>query len=253
MNDFEKLALKSLSFDPLQAAENVTGKSYKDCEATSLLGWALQQRQTAIRDEMMDALNDTSFARSFDWTLQRLESDGFQVLLNDVFTVKDFEEGLQERFMILFCARRGLLVTLESYGYGSKSKPEGSVNRVNVYFNWRPKAPGADVVMCSGHYVDDPGCHFSDPADPTREGASPRPAKAFVGEFDARTGLFLTLRHMENTGEFITPWLERPLLWFVNYEESNSGRYDYKQITAAKLARLPTEVQLAIQGKPEGS
>ena len=44
----------------------------------------------------------------------------------------------------------------------------------------------------------------------------------WIGDNDVREGLAFRLEQMRSGGQFVTPWIERPFLWLLNYTEADS-------------------------------
>ena len=53
-----------LSFDALQEAENLTGKSYKDDKATEALGFIAHIQNGKRKEQMLKSLGDTTFSNT---------------------------------------------------------------------------------------------------------------------------------------------------------------------------------------------
>ena len=246
--------LETLRYDALSEAERCTGKSYKEDKDTEALGVMMHLRHVQHVNDMLVAAGDTSFSRDAGWTLNSLKQAGFVVLLKESFAGEGYhgEPAPDERFYILFCERRGILVTMETYGRGSETRPEGGVNTLKFYLNWRPNTPDSQITGYSGHCIKDPGAKFVVPENKAWEQPA-HPALAFVVGYDGREGMFSRLQQLEETGEFITPWLEAPFLWLLTYMDTKPKGYDHKAITAARIAKLPESVQAAIKGQPQNS
>jgi hypothetical protein len=242
--------LEALSFDPLDVAEQLTGQSYKTDESTSSLGMGLFFLHNQHKREMLERAGDTHYPMKATTMLALLLKDGFELLLTHPFTGKswDGEPCPDERAYVLFCRRRGILVWMETFSRGSADNPEGSVNSVKFYFNWRPNREGVYLSRYSGHSVKDPAPLFKgEPSEYNPEGRS----YAVSGDIDGREGMFAQLDWMEASGQFITPWLDQPFLWLLTYMDTEKKDYDHEAITAERIGRLPIDVQEAIRGKPK--
>ena len=263
-----KSILDTLSIDPLAEAEKMTGKSYKEDRDTESLGLLLHVGHTKRKNEILQEAGDTHWGVTPSQVIAMLLKDGFNLLLTLPFEGVNVWQGVKhpsydERFHILFCPRRGILARMETYARGttnnSAGSTEGSVNGLNFYYNWRPKSSDSEDPDHSGggssHGVIDPAPLFKEEAtEYNPEGHS----YAQIGSFDGREGAFTQLAHMEQNGQFITPWLEQPFLWLLTYMDTKdketgnslpsygSGTYDHKAINAERLALLPAEVRKAV-------
>lgn len=204
-----------LNFDPLMAAEEVTGKSYKEDKDTMHLGFAMHiDKAAAVRTEM--SLRDDTFQSSLFSDASRIyRSLGFESIYAVTFKSK-WEHGIDE-FVVFW--RDGILATLESF--------EDRVNRASIYYNW---AANPDVeawqYVSSGHFL----------------------GNTIIGHHDVRVGLRHTLGRMEDAGTFLNPWIERPFLWLVNYSVEDSS--DYREVNDFVISQFPDHVREAIT--PEG-
>ena len=54
------------------------------------------------------------------------------------------------------------------------------------------------------------------------------------------------LGRLAKHGTFVSPWVERPFLWLLNYMDTKTEGYDYKAINEARIAKLPEHVRTCI-------
>lgn len=242
----------SLRYDPLAAAEEITGESYKTSALTENLGFAMHFDHVRAKRALLAAAGDTSFDTKPEWLIARLLKDGFD--LHKVYPFTSCspynKESYDDRAYLLFCRRRGILVWMETYARGSKRE---SLSSVKAYWNWRPARGDVHLEGYSGHGVVDPSPLFKpEPDEWNPQGES----YATVGDYDGREGLFTRLAYMEENGQFITPWLERPWLWLLTYMDTKDEKgasfpsgvkgYDHNVINAKRLADLPEDVRRAV-------
>lgn len=237
--------LDALEIDPFALAEKMTGQSYKTDKATESLGFGLSLAHVQSTRELLSSIGDMHYGLSAPQGLALFLKDGF-----DIVSVRKFEgntgdksEVYDERLYILFCKRRGILVRFETYGRGSAHNPDGSCNSIKVYFNYRPGHK--DFVMCgySGHGIVDPAPLYKTEASQYNPDGN---TYAIIGDFDGREGIFTRLQMLEQNGEFITPWLEKPWVWFLSYADTKEKDYDVDGINNAALSVLPDYVKKAI-------
>lgn len=201
-----------LSFDPLAAAENLTGKSYKEDDATSALGLLMHMEHGARKAEALKRGDDTHFGTTFADALRIYDELGFTEIHSREFAGRT----TTERYVVMW--RAGVLATVESYN-------ATSLNTTKIYYNWRPNE---DVdwwsYRASGH---------------ARDGV-------WVGDHDAREGLRNILSRLESAGEFLPVWVERPFLWLLSYADADADDYSYADVNASTIATFPADVVSAI-------
>ena len=209
---------EALKFDPLAAAETITGHSYKDDADTMTIGMALgmahnKAKAAALRDSL-DSYYNMPFADALD-----LFADlGFAEVLHDNFA------GTYgpEEYVILWHPD-GILATCESY-MGDRN------NSSKILYNYRHhdgRYPSG--LTSSGHMF----------------------GEVWVGDHDAREGVRHNLDALRAEGEFLPVWVERQFLWLLTYMDSKVEGYDYQAITAERVNRLPENVRRAITPETE--
>lgn len=70
--------------------------------------------------------------------------------------------------------------------------------------------------------------------------------RVFVGDYDIREAFAYRLNRMKETGTFAKQWPQSDFLWLLHWMDTKAEGYDYKAITAERLAMLPEHVQKAI-------
>lgn len=137
------LAKKLINTDSLAEAEKITGDSYKTSDETSFLGLALQVEKSKRVNAILSELNDTLFSNTETDYLKKVTEFGFEVALKLPFVNND---GITERFYILFHKRLGILLTFDTHTWGDdgswakagKEVPPSNVNGGKFYYNWSP-------------------------------------------------------------------------------------------------------------------
>jgi hypothetical protein len=117
--------------------------------------------------------------------------------------------------LMIFWRKDGVLLVTDTYGK--------RINNAKAYLNYR--GPWEACEKCS------------------YGGGHPSVEK------DARKGLRFTLDRMKELGEILPKWEHRPFLWLLSYMDTKRKDYDYKAINAARIEKLPKEVQEAITPK----
>jgi hypothetical protein len=213
---------KLLAFDPLAAAEKVTGVDhYSESDETMGLGVLLAQGHNRAKDRALLERGDTTFSSSLARYVAVIEGAGFERVLELPFAGQSLGETRDETLNI-FAHRDGLLLKFDTYG-GT------SVNGGKVWYNWRPSDPENPRrfdVTSSGHM--------------RRDGV-------WVGDHDCREALLYNLGRMRSLGDFVNPWAERPFLWLLHYMDTKGeDGYDYGAINAERIAMLPEWVRLML-------
>ncbi len=205
---------QALSYDPIADAEKRTGRSYKKDVSVAMQGWALMQAQRETKDALLFLNRDTNSTRqTIPEFLGILVEMGFREVLK--LPIAD----TPDHFYVFW--KPGLLVKLDTY-------MGRSVNGGDCYFNYR--GPRGAIRGSNGPVP----------------GAEPM---VWYGDMDIREGLRHKLDTMAEAGELLEEWISQPLLWLLHYMDTKTEGYDYKAITAERIAMLPEDVRMAISGK----
>ena len=214
-----------MRMDPLGEAEKVTGKSYKEDDGTSALGFLMHLEHTARVKAAALAEGDTYYSIDLAGALAVFLDLGFEEVLLDEFE----HEGRRETYRVLWHPD-GILGTLESYSVDG-------MNSAKIYYNVESTDSLDRTVTSSGGYA----VH--------EEGR-----KVWSGNHDARTGLRASIAGLRQHGRFLPKWVDRPHLWPITYAESRAlDGLDWKtkgkvhdDFRQARLERLPEYVRSAI-------
>jgi hypothetical protein len=219
MSDLDDL----LKYDPLHEAEKITGIHYKDGgdgldNPTIGIGLLLAQQNAKAKNAHLEELGDTTFSNKLARYQSIITAFGFEKVLADEWESRNGTETF-----FIYAHRKGLLLSFDTFN-GS------SVNGGKVLYNWRPSVPLDEIYGCtsSGGFAN----YDTDPV--------------WVGDHDCREALIHNLNKLNNRGEFVTPWVKRPFLWLLHYDESKVPGYDYRAISEARVGRLPDWVQAFI-------
>jgi len=117
-----------LDFDPLNRAEEITAKSYKDDETTSSLGFLFHVKHNQIKRQKLREANDSYFGQEAKFFIDLLVDLGFTQLLNERF--KDNDSDHSDTFYI-FYHPDNLLIKFDTYY-------DNTVNGGTCYLNWTP-------------------------------------------------------------------------------------------------------------------
>lgn len=209
-----------LNFDPVAVAEDFHGGERNDASGMLALGIAMIHGEA--KRAALEAMDDTKFSNTMVDAIRIVEREGFQLLLTIPFKGKGYrdEPDTAEEFRIYWNPELSALLTMESYR-------TDSLNTGKVHFAW--KANEGESVwppQCSG------GCRGDD--------------MVFVGDYDIREAFVYRLNRMKETGTFVKQWPQKDFLWLLHWMDTKAEGYDYKAITAERLAMLPEYVREAM-------
>lgn len=232
---------KLLHTDGIQEAENITGKSYKEDPRTDALGFALTIQKNRELHDALQATGDTHHGSTLDEYLAIIADMGFRVVLDIPFVGDTGRDNRAERFIVAWDDTRGILLEFDTWD-GRK------VNGGSFAFNWR----------CDPYYAERPrserldwwtggGSHGPGRVDPTVD----------TFTMDCREAIRWKFQRAAAVGQFVTPWVERPYLSLLHYQDWHDVRdLDFKARRAEtdrrqneRLALLPAEVLRAITPK----
>lgn len=208
-----------LKFDAMDAAEKLTGMSYKASEATSAIGMGLFIGANNLKGQVLNSLNDTHSRTTLAEYLRIATEEGFDIVLEVPFIGNHAEEKL----FVLFNQADGILLCFDTYG-GDK------VNGGHFYYNWIP-GDWREVYQftSSGGFREING-HL-----------------IWSGDHDCREALRAHLAGLRDHGKFVTPWKEQPFLWLLHYVDTKVEGYDYKAINQSRIDQFPDEVKNAVR------
>jgi hypothetical protein len=226
---------QALSFDPLDAAERLTGESLHDHNSSAVtLGFLLMHKSGAHKDRLLKAAKDTYFNIPMTEFLTLLEANGFQIVLTeDVRLNPRYDEG-GNKFRMAW--NGSVLLVFDSY------RGDTVINGGHAYYCY------------NGPYMNDHGsCSWV--LDENRETVKINDLPVIRGHHDIREGLFHKLSKLSKAGTLMSKWIGTDFLWLLHYMDTKdengdqfkgSDGYDYKAINRTRFAKLPQEVQDAI-------
>lgn len=239
-----KLDRSVLTFDSLDTAEKITGKSYTKDKTTMNLGFVLHLESAAARERILSEAGDTSMRSKLADYLRIAKSAGFEMVLeHDIVVPAEFKKSYEgekvNRHYIMWHPEYSILLNFDSYN-GNKS-----INGGSFYYAWRPKDPAA-----RGEWRDclSSGGMCQDPQD--------EDANVWVGSHDCREALRFNIMELAKHGTFLKQWPKYPHLWLMHYgdqrlpeeleknHKAQSGHWD--KVNRGYASRLPEHVQKAI-------
>jgi len=189
---------KLLNFDALAEAEKATGKSYKDDEETSSLGFDLHLAASTAKRRMLAEACDTYHGQPLEEYLEVVRSLGFIEAVRQPF-VNYQDETKTETYFIFWHPTDGILLSFDTYHCNH-------VNGGHFYYNWIPDKTHKDWFTCvsSGWGNDINGRYV------------------WSGDHDCREALKYHICQMRDHGKFLVPWESYHMVWLGHFTERNS-------------------------------
>lgn len=215
-----------LEFDPLLAAEELTGKRYDD-EDTAALGVGLHLMYQRAKEQELGLRGDSYHRIGYQDYLAIVEDLGFDLIFQEDFTPQGYAgetDTPREQYRVYW--RAGLLLTAESYR-------GDTLNSATLYFNAEfPDSRTPFTLHLSGHLHGEAYDHEK--------------RYVWIGQADAREAIRHTVAQLEDRAQILPNWIEQPFLWLMNYGEKRVGTEDYAFITNAKVAEFPAAIREAV-------
>lgn len=202
-----------LDTDPLLEAEKITGKSYKESEATTALGFLILQQLSADKEKILGSNSDTTLSMKTEEWEEVIEKIGFK----EILCVPFVSDGINEK-MVLAWLEPGILLRYDTFN--------GYRNASDFHYCWKADR---DVIEINAH------CEFMHSGSWTKDGI-------MVGHTDAREALRYELWRLFTYGTIVSPWPEKPFLWLLHYMDTKAEGYDYKSVNEKRLSMLPKEI-----------
>lgn len=215
-----------LKFDPLDAAEQITGASYKCDEGTSALGFLLALRHNEVKNAHLEAAGDTTLSNELDRYVSIITNMGFELVLDLPFDSPGWgdDDPVRHEHYYIYAHRDGLLLGFDTYG-------ETRVNGGEVYYCWKPSVENYWNCTSSGSmYYDNQG------------------DKYWGGDHDCREAIRHKINTLRSNGSFYAQWPKSNgiFLWLLHHQDTKEAGYDYNAINAERIAMLPEWVQTMI-------
>lgn len=239
-NDLTKL----LSFDPLGAAEEFTGLSYKEDDATQALGFLMLQANAEAKKAALSANHDTYWNIGFLEAVDVALDLGFELVYAQAIPDTGFRPGTLVHWQAFW--RDGVLLVMESY--------DDKLNKADIYFNYRNNS--GETTWLPWELGLSGGWNRR-----TRMGGRvsidediPGDPWTLVVHTDVSEGLRHKLETIESMdGQVLSEWYIRPFMYFVSHaeRENSTQDVDYKTLTREKVERFDTAVRDIILAAPE--
>lgn len=212
-----------LAFDPLDAAEKMTGESYKENDGVAALGMLMAMSHGEAKAAALIDRDDTTFSNALGRYLRIAADEGFRVVLVDPF---DTEHG-HESYYMLWHDDDGILLEFDTFR-------GDNVNSGKFLYNFRmPADPDARSAAWRALSSHGPIAGHDD---------------VRTGDHDCREALRFNLARLRASVEFVSPWLAIPFgaRYPLNYMEWKADDETRAKVAADRLSRLPEDVRKAM-------
>ena len=223
-----------MDVDPLEVAEKIMGKSYKEDNRVSGLGLLVQLDKSHNMRALMDLTDDTKFSEDMENHLRISKTLGFNIIYQEDKLIENkYRKGdsYLETFYVLW-HNDGILMVCDTYCTKAR-------NSATIYYNLESKGELCDLysVISSGHYAKD--------------------RNILIGNHDAREGLRHNINKLRAVGNFLPVWIDNPRPWISPYWDTSDWKHgdgvDYKgreaireSTVADRIAKFPQHVREAI-------
>lgn len=223
MDQLQKDINELVKFDPLSEAEDITGHSYKENDAVTLLGMALMMGNNERKTSALKFTNDAYFNQPVPEYIETIKRIGFEQIGRKNFSGESCGTIHHNEQFFFWLPSKGILLEFDTYSEG------GGINSGSFYYNLRldGRADGKYGWQSSG-------------------GLSRIDNGVWIGNHDAREAVRHHIGVMETVGTFLPKWIERSWLWLLNWSDTKATGYDHAAITEANIAMFPKEVRRAI-------
>lgn len=240
-NPFEKEIEKKLRFDPLDEAEKITGKSYKDDPSTSSLGMLLLWENGKAKDDILELFHDSTFSMGMLDYIKVVESLGFENVGEYPFEDEKYGKGETEVFLVYWHPEYSILLDFDSYG----GRFSGNRNSSQFYYNWlhNPDVKGYDFIS-SGSWI---------PVVPETDSGIDQ--LTLSGYHDGIEAINHKITRLSENGTFLKQWIENPglhLNHWMDWEMNriiNGDSYDFSysnEESEKRINQLPQKVKECI-------
>lgn len=217
---------KLLEFDPIAAIEDTVGKCHENwntAEETAAI--ILNMMYSEGKTTHLKGIGDTHCGITWSKFIDIAKNYGFECGYSQKFAGTGYSDHVEEEEIIFYHKEKGLILHAESFD-------AKSINSAKVYGEVK-----TTDKLTSSQLSALNGCSF---------GGNPNNTISF--DVDVREGFVYHLEALSEAFEFSQRWSTVPFLWFLNYMDTEKPNYDYKKITAEKIAASSPEVSKIIYG-----
>lgn len=274
----------ALSLDPLQEAEYMTGKSYKDDDATGAIGLVMHLHHNKVKRELLGKSKDLHHSCSFEYFEAVMDDMGFELVLEENFS--NYQNKCEEVCQIWWDNKRSILAWATSYTWKVGKDgvaEERTLNNATFY--------GCFTCFDGFNSFTSSGCMYGSENVRLRDNQSfeVNIAKRKLAEYDMEKAKDITDKQvsenlgitvqdvqdrmknvpeleewdwvgswhyegvrykLKNINTWKNKWAERPFLWLVNFKEEKeldkNDSEQYKVITESRIQKLPKHIQECI-------
>ncbi len=234
----DKNLLKTLKIDPLDIAEKTTGQSYKEDKETSCLGLALHIQKGKVLKKELESRNDSYHRMDLLEFVCIMTNVGFQQIYKEEIPKEQRQYTTETDYLYIFLRKeKGQLLIFDTY-------TGNMINGGNVYYNFKPCESRkfyshissgslfivdknlknqSNKMIVDSHKVFLNSSYDSNEYKKQREKENElhnliykQGGYVWSGDHDCREAILFNLAQLENYGEFIYPWLERPTMYHLS-------------------------------------
>lgn len=257
MSDGDEELGELLRFDPLSAAEEITGISYKDesrgegfKNAAMGLGFGLHLVHAQMKTGELLERDDTLFTNTYERYTRILGDEGFERVLQDPFKGYHYREGSRDELFEVWFHDDGILLAFDTY-----TMPNLQINGSKFMYTIQFTTKDSWGIRSSGYFAD------------AENGI-------WCGYHDGREALRFRIRQLREAGRFLNPWPtgHKQFMWLLHWMDTHTtdgkdqkqsyarwdrehGKvfdpetmYDYEAISQERISRLPQKVRDCIRG-----
>lgn len=217
-----------LAFDPLYTAELVTGE--QNSNASIGLGFMLHRQHTNRKQEVLRAMNDTTFSNTVDYYTSVLDRLGFEKVLHlPISYINQYYNTPVNDEYFVYAHRNGIILAFDTH-------QSTNVNSATMYYN----IEFTDGLVREWYNVVSSGSFDTEMHNAGRH--------VWCGTHDAREALVHKFNKLTTIGNPLSKWHKRQWFWLVHYGDKydsngNDIKIDYEGVTAERLKKMPSWVQ----------
>lgn len=229
-----------LNFDSLDAAEKMTGKSYKDDEETSKLGLFIQMQHSQQKKKLLQSTSDLYYGCPFKDAIILALDLGFTPIWNKVYDYQgQYDEEMRTEEFVIMYHPNGYLASFSSYsGFGEK---EPSLNTANMVFQIESQS--------YFHWCRDNDTSLSSSRKPLLIEGDPDKLVHHLFDMDIREGFKHKFEKLEAMKLVMPEWTVSDRLYllvpYLEYDKNQCndfGAIDWDKRMQEKIDAFPKEI-----------
>lgn len=188
-----------LKFDPLQAAEDLTGRSYKQDSVTEALGFALMVQHGQTKAKLLEESGDSTLSNELKKYKQIISEIGFEPAASFPFQRPGWgqEDSPVDDVLFVYAHRQyGIVLVFDSYC-------RDRVNGGNFFYCWRSNGGETWNLNSSGSYESE--THPDWRHDPQFDKGNPEDLY-WAGSHDCREAIRHKISALASNGNFLPKW-----------------------------------------------